>query len=237
MTTTAPRPAVSAAFAAEAVVPAGTDLRSAFRAAYENRYTWDPGFGGYRGRCLWQQGPAEAPARTVEGTFEIGADLKASVNGIDDAEVHKAVASQLWEVAIHRVRRPFEQTHGDNTFTAGESDSQGLEVIVGGKNSGDRYRIAGNVVTMVHRHIHGTVVTIETLSVTDTGHGYLSHRYSSRYSDPATGTPRGGLQQFTDTFIPLGEQGPWVLAERVIVTEGDSGEERQSFRFLDLSPL
>jgi hypothetical protein len=81
------------------------------------------------------------------------------------------------------------------------------------------------------------VVTIHTLAVTDTGHGYLSQRYSSRYSDPATGAPRGGLQQFADTFVPLGAEGPWVLAERVIETEDENGAVEQSFRFLDLSPL
>ncbi|MFM9072791.1 MAG: DUF3386 family protein, partial [Cyanobium sp.] len=122
--------------------PAGTDLTSAFRAAYENRYTWEPGFGGYRGRCLWEQ-----DGRSVEGTFTVGADLKASVEGIDDPEVQKAMASQLWEVAIHRVRRSFEQTHGENTFTAGDTDAVGTEVVVGGKNAGDRYRIKNNVVT------------------------------------------------------------------------------------------
>jgi hypothetical protein len=142
--------------------PAGTDLTSAFRAAYENRYTWDSGFAGYRGRCLWEQ-----DGRVVEGRFTLGADLKATVEGIDDPEVRKAVASQLWEVAIHRVRRPFEQTHGENSFTACDSDSVGTVVIVGGKIAGDRYRIKDNVVTMVYRHIHGTVVTIYTKSVTE----------------------------------------------------------------------
>jgi hypothetical protein len=206
----------------------GTDLRPAFRAAYENRYTWDPGFGGYSGRCVWQQGE-----RRLEGSFKVGADLKAVVEGFDDEEVHKAVASQLWEVAIHRVRRGFEQTHGENTFTAGDTDAVGTEVIVGGKNAGDRYRIKDDVVTMVHRHIHGTVVTIFTESVTDTGAGYLSRSYTSRYSDPATGEPRGGTSRFTDTFTPLTEGGPWVLAERSIETEDGS----QTFRFEDLAPL
>lgn len=213
--------------------PAGTDLTSAFRAAYENRYTWDPGFGGYRGRCLWEQ-----EGRVAEGTFTLGADLKATVDGLEDPEVQKAVASQLWEVAIHRVRRPFEQTHGENTFTAGDTDPVGTEVIVGGKNAGDRYRIKDDVVTMVHRHIHSTVVTIFTHSVTETGRGYLSHTYSSRYSDPATGAPRGGESRFEDTFVPLMEGGPWVLAKRVIVTTATDGiASEQVFRFDDLQPL
>ena len=89
-------------------VKPGSDLRDDFRRAYENRYTWAPGFSGYRGRCIWQQGD-----QRVEGTFEIGADLKAKVDGIENEEILKAVNSQLWEVAIHRVRRSFQQTHGE----------------------------------------------------------------------------------------------------------------------------
>jgi hypothetical protein len=222
-----------------AIAP-GTDCTAAFRAAYENRYTWDPGFGGYQGRCIWEQaGEGGEPDRRAEGRFQVGADLKATVEGITDEEVHKAVASQLWEVAIHRVRRSFEQTHGANTFTAGDTDAVGTEVIVGGKNEGDRYRIHNDVVTMVHRHIHGTVVTIYTESTTDTGSGYLSHTYSSQYADPATGAARGGKSQFTDTFVPLTEAGPWVLSERVVATEahGESPAGRQVFRFEDLAPL
>jgi len=217
-----------------ALIAPGSDLRAAFRAAYENRYTWEPGFGGYRGRCSWEQGD-----RRVEGRFQVGADLKASVEGIDDPEIHKALAGQLWEVAIHRVRRPFEQTHGDNTFTAGDSTAEGIEVIVGGKGEGDRYRIKDDVVTMVHRHIHGTVVTIHTESVTPTGSGYLSRTYISQYSDPATGAPRGGRSHFTDTFVPLVEGGAWVLSERLIEQEaqGETPAVRQRFRFEDLQPL
>jgi hypothetical protein len=225
---------VTATTSIPAVPAAGSDCTAAFRAAYENRYTWDPGFQGYRGRCIWSQA-----GRCLEGRFQVGADLKATVEGIDDGEVHKAVASQLWEVAIHRVRRSFEQTHGSNTFTAGDTDTVGTEVIVGGKNAGDRYRIKDNVVTMVHRHIHGTVVTIYTDSVTHTGEGYLSHTYSSRYADPVSGEPRGGLNRFTDRFAPLGDGGPWVLVSRVIHTEAEDGGEgdTQEFRFEELEPL
>ena len=228
--TTAPTTAPSTA----SIPAAGDDCTAAFQAAYENRYTWEPGFGGYKGRCIWEQ-----DGREVEGTFQVGADLKATVEGIDDEAVHKAMASQLWEVAIHRVRRSFEQTHGANTFTAGDTDAVGTEVIVGGKGTGDRYRIKGDVVTMVHRHIHGTVVTIFTESTTDTGSGYLSHSYSSQYSDPASGEPRGGTSRFTDTFVPLTEGGPWVLGQRVVETEAfnETPAGRQVFRFEALEPL
>ena len=112
---------------ASAPVKPGSDLRDDFRRAYENRYTWAPGFGGYRGRCLWTQADQQ-----VEGRFEIGADLKAKVEGIEDEAVLKAISSQLWEVAIHRVRRSFEQTHGENTFTAGDTDAVGTEELAQG---------------------------------------------------------------------------------------------------------
>ena len=216
--------------ASTAIAP-GTDLRDLFGAAYNNRYTWEPGFGGYSGRCVWIQGD-----RQVEGKFHVGSDLKAVVEGVSDEEVKKGFASQLWEVCIHRVRRSFEQTHSENTFTAGDSTDEGLEVLVGGKGEGDKYRIKNDVVTMVHRHIHGTVVTIHTESTTDTGSGYLSRCYTSQYADPASGEAKGGLNHFTDTFVPLVEGGPWVLSERVIRTEafGDSPAGEQTFQFLDL---
>ena len=219
---------------ASAPVKPGSDLRDDFRRAYENRYTWAPGFGGYRGRCLWTQADQQ-----VEGRFEIGADLKAKVEGIEDEAVLKAISSQLWEVAIHRVRRSFEQTHGENTFTAGDTDAVGTEVIVGGKGEGDRYRIKDNVVTMVHRHIHGTVVTIYTTDITETGAGYLSHTYTSQYADPATGEARGSRSSFKDTFAALTGDGPWVLTERVVTTEahGDTPAGTQTFQFKDLEAL
>ena len=112
-------------------------------------------------------------------------------------------------------------------------------MLVSGKGEGDRYRIKDDVVTMVHRHIHGTVVTIFTTEVTNTGAGYLSHTYTSQYADPATGEAKGGRSSFKDTFTPLSGDGPWVLTERVIDTEahGETAAGSQTFRFDDLQAL
>ena len=205
----------------------GMDCREAFQAAYENRYTWDQGFPGYRGRC-----EVTRSGGTATGTFQLGPDLKAHVEGLSDPDLTKAVHNQLWEVAIHRVRRPFTQVHGDNGFVAGDTNAVGMEVIVTGKAAGDRYRIRGNVVTMVHRHIHGQVVTIHTEAVTETGAGYLSRHYRSRYSDPRSGEPLGPEQRFSDVFAPL-TTGHWTLRERLIHCDGDE----QIFRFPELEPL
>ncbi len=209
----------------------GSDCREAFKAAYENRYTWEPGFSGYSGCCSLLQDES-----LFEGSFDLGINLKPLLKGFDDESIEKLISSQLWEVAIHRVRRSFEQTHGQNTFTVGENDSVGTEVLVGGKNSGDRYRIKNNVVTMVHRHIHGILVTIFTKEIFDTGRGYLSTSYSSQYCDPSTGAPISGISNFKDIFIPLENSTYWVLSERTIQTEkdGDNPSRQQVFKFFDM---
>ena len=92
---------------------------------------------------------------------------------------------------------------------------------------------------MCIRDSHGTVVTIYTTDITDTGAGYLSHTYTSQYADPATGETRGGRSSFQDSFAALPGDGPWVLTERVVTTEahGDTPAGSQTFRFEDLESL
>ncbi|MEO0406065.1 MAG: DUF3386 domain-containing protein, partial [Cyanobacteria bacterium P01_A01_bin.135] len=175
--------------------------RELFRTAYENRYTWDSGFPGYTADVTCKIGDD-----THSGTVRVGADLKAEVAGIEDEQVHKMVAGQLFEIAIHRVRRAFEDTHGKNTFSYGDKDESGAqEILVSGKGEGDRYKLKNSEVTMVHRHIHGIVVTIYTFSSHDTGEGYLSHRYDSVYHDPNTAEQKGGKSIFTDEYEKVGD--------------------------------
>tara|TARA_B100000902_G_scaffold314145_1_gene304802 strand:- start:38 stop:706 length:669 start_codon:yes stop_codon:yes gene_type:complete len=210
------------------------DCTNFFKAAYENRYTWEPDFSGYEGSCSWTDG-----TREITGTFSLGQDLKATINDIDDEQIHKLISSQLWEVAIHRVRRSFEQTHGKNTFTFGDANEIGEEIIVGGKNQGDKYRVKNDIVTMVYRHIHGNLIVILTKNVTDTGNGYLSKNYSSQYLDPITKKDLKGKSFYQDHFIPLFEGGPWVLASRSIHQESVEGSilNKQVFAFSDLKSL
>ena len=205
-----------------------------FKAAYENRYTWESQFSGYEGNCSWTDG-----TREIKGTFILGQDLKALVNGIDDKHINKAISSQLWEVAIHRVRRSFEQTHGDNTFKFGDQNEIGSEIIVGGKNEGDKYRVKNDVVTMVYRHIHGSLIVIHTKEVTHTGKGYLSKSYSSQYLDPISKKALKEKNFYKDEFLPLFKGGPWVLASRSIHQESLGGSilNKQVFSFSNFKSL
>mgnify|MGYP002880753128 CR=1 FL=1 len=211
-----------------------TDCKFVFKAAYENRYTWDSNFPGYEGRCSWEYGKKE-----IQGTFTLGSDLKATVKKIDDNEIHKAISSQLWEVAIHRVGRSFEQTHGKNTFSFGDTNEIGLEIKVGGKNEGDSYRVKNDVVTMVNRHIHGNLIVIVTKDVIHTGNGYLSKSYSSQYIDPISKKKLKEKSFYNDEFIPLFKGGPWVLASRSIHQESVEGQilNKEVFSFSELKSL
>ena len=212
----------------------GVDCTHLFKSAYENRYTWGSDFLGYEGKCSWTDGE-----RKIKGSFCLGQDLKATVTEIDDEEIHKAISSQLWEVAIHRVRRSFEKTHGKNTFTFGDTNEIGSEILVGGKNEGDKYRVKNNVVTMVYRHIHGNLIIILTKEVTNTGHGYLSKSYSSQYLDPISKKALKEKSIYNDNFVALSEGGPWVLTSRSIHQESLEGLiiNKQVFSFSDLKSL
>ncbi|MFS8878215.1 DUF3386 domain-containing protein [Synechococcus sp. H55.11] len=202
-----------------------------FRAAYENRYTWDPAFPGYSAEVTYWDGE-----RTFVGQVRVGADLKATVTGVEDEEARKAIHNQLWEIAIHRVRRSFAETHGNNTFRYGQTLPDGtVEILVGGKAEGDRYHVRDNQVTLVHRHIHGVVVTIHTFSSHDTGEGYLSHRYDSVYHDPQTGEQKGGRSQFEDLYTKVGKY--YILSERRIQTETETGPVEKRFTFRNLALL
>lgn len=199
-----------------------------FRAAYENRYTWDKSFPGYTADVTYTHN-----GQAFTGQVAVTSEFKAEVHGVDNEEAQKAIHGQLWEIAIHRVRRTFEETHSKNTFTYGETDETGaVELLMGGKSEGDRYKVRNNEVCLVHRHIHGVVVTINTFSSHDTGEGYLSHRYDSVYHDPQTGEQKGGKSLFEDTYTKVGDY--WILDRRVIQTEGNGETDTQDFTFSNI---
>lgn len=208
-----------------------TTARDLFRAAYENRYTWDQSFPGYTTDVTYK-----TDGKTITAKAKVTADLKAEVAELDDEDAKKAIHGQLWEIAIHRIRRSFEDTHGANTFSYGDTDETGaIEILMGGKAEGDRYKVRNNEVCMVHRHIHGVVVTINTFSSHDTGKGYLSHRYDSVYHDPQTGEQKGGRSEFVDEYEKVGDY--FILSHRLIDTATDRGTSTSEFIFSNIQLL
>ncbi|MDY6781879.1 MAG: DUF3386 domain-containing protein [Cyanobacteriota bacterium] len=207
------------------------EARELFRHAYENRYTWDKDFPGYTADVVFKRGDEE-----FKGTVRVNRDLSTEVFNVADEEAHNEIKNQLWEIAIHRVRRTFEATHGKNTFSYGKTDDTGaVEILMGGKSEGDRYQLRDNEVCMVHRHIHGVVVTIHTFSSHDTGEGYLSHRYDSVYHDPKTGEAKGGKSEFEDNYEKVGDY--HILTSRRIATEENGKTVVHEFGFSNVKLL
>lgn len=207
------------------------NARELFRAAYENRYTWDKNFPGYTADITLRQGD-----EVYVGKVRVNPNLTAEVLEVTDEQAKKSIAEQAWEIAIHRVRRSFEDTHGKNTFSLGATDETGaVEIIMGGKSEGDRYQVRNNEVCLVHRHIHGVVVTINTFSTHDTGEGYLSHRYDSVYHDPTTGEQKGGVSQFEDNYEKVGKY--YILTQRIIQTTENGQTTTTEFNFSNVKLL
>ena len=211
-----------------------TESRSAtelFQAAYENRYTWEPNFPGYTAGVEFKHGDM-----VLNGTIVVNANLSAEVMGIEDVEARNSIIGQLREVAIHRVRRTFADTHSKNTFSYGETDATGaVEILMGGKSEGDRYKLRNNEVCHVHRLIHGIRVTIDTFSSHDTGAGYLSHRYDSVYTDPATGEVKSGKIVFEDNYQKAGDY--QILRQRIIQAEENGQPTTTEFNFTNIELL
>ncbi|MFM7363888.1 MAG: DUF3386 domain-containing protein [Cuspidothrix sp.] len=202
-----------------------------FQAAYENRYTWDTNFPGYTANITYKYDD-----QVIKGQVRIDASLKAEVLNIEDEGAKKAIHGQAWEIAVHRIRRSFAQTHGANTFKYGSKDTKGaVEILVAGKSEGDKYKVRNNEVCHVHRLIHGTFVTIDTFSSHDTGEGYLSHTYNAVYHDPETGAQKGGKSDFTDEYEKVGNY--YILNRREIRTETDGNVAIQEFIFSNIELL
>jgi hypothetical protein len=172
----------------------------------------------------------------IIGQVRIDANMKAEVLNVEDEAAKKAIHGQAWEIAVHRVRRAFAQTHGANTFRYGSTEANGaVEIFVGGKSEGDKYKVRNNEVCHVHRLIHGTFVTIDTFSSHNTGEGYLSHTYNSVYHDPETGAQKGGKSDFTDEYEKVGNY--YILNRREIRTEIAERISIQDFIFSNIELL
>jgi len=184
-----------------------------FRAAYENRYTWDQNFPGYT---------CDITLKNSQGVYKangiIKANLQFEVADIEDELAKKAITSQLWEITIHRVNHSFEKSHGDNTFTFGEKDNNGaIEILVGGAGQGNKYKVKDNIVSFVYRKVGNSIVAINTFDILKTDKGYLSTGYDSTYFDIETKQPKGTQTIFEDSFEEIG--GYYILTRRRITAK------------------
>ena len=209
------------------------NCKEIFRNAYENRYTWKNNFKGYQGKCIFL-----INNDIHKGNFVLGKDFKPNIQKIEDEKIIKSIASQLFEVCIHRVRREFQSVHEGNNFNFLRSSESGIEMSVSGKNDGDKYRVKNECINMVYRKIHGTIIEIFVEDFFDTGIGFLSKKYSSQQIDPKTLEVNSQKMEYEDEFINIGNDDYWILNSRTIKYLNQNQEEEiQKFIFEDLSLL
>jgi len=209
------------------------NCKEIFRKAYENRYTWKNEFSGYKGKCIFFVND-----KIHKGEFLLGKDFKPNIQKIEDEKIVKSIASQLFEVCIHRVKREFKSVHSENNFNLLQSSENGIEMSVSGKNQGDKYRVKNDCINMVYRKIHGTIIEIFVEEFLHTGIGSLSKKYSSQSIDPDTLKTKSQKLEYEDKFINIGEEDYWILNSRTIkYLNLNQEEEIQKFVFDDLSLL
>ena len=209
------------------------NCKEIFRNAYENRHTWKNDFHGYQGKCIFF-----ANNKIHKGNFVLGKDFKPNIQKIEDEKVVKSIASQLFEVCIHRVKREFESVHSENNFNLLKNSESGIEMSVSGKNQGDKYRVKNNCINMVYRKIHGTIIEIFVEEFLDTGIGILSKKYISQQIDPITLKAKSQKLEYEDEFVNLGNMDYWILSSRTIKYLNQNQEEEiQKFVFEDLCLL
>ena len=195
-----------------------------FRAAYENRYTWDENFPGYSAEVQLKQGD-----EVYTGKVRINRDLSVEVTGINDEQVQESIYTQLRDVVTHRKRSAFQQSHGKNEFNLGKTDETGaVEILVKGDAMGSNYKIRGTEICQVSRVMGRMAFVIDTHQSLDTGNGYLATRYDAVFRNPQTNETTKVLK-FEETYEKVGDY--YVLAQQVVHSYQDGERTTTEFNF------
>ena len=209
------------------------NCKEIFKEAYNNRYTWPNKFDGYSGKCIFVENK-----KFIEGEFILDSSFKPKIINISDNNIVKRISSQIFEVAIHRVKREFSDVHKSNNFKFMEESDNGIRIEVSGKNEGDKYIVKDKKINMVFRKIHGVIIEIFVQEFIDTGDGFLSKKYSSQQLDIKTLTPKSRILEYEDNFVNLGINNFWVLESRTIKFFDDNSKENKvDYIFKELTSI
>ncbi|WP_218080174.1 DUF3386 domain-containing protein [Anthocerotibacter panamensis] len=186
-----------------------TDARDLFKAAYENRYTWDSSFPGYSAGFT-----LELDGVTHTGQVTITAGLQVEVQ-TEDPKAQEWLRNQLKDVVVHRKRSYFEESHGNHTFAFdGEPDSTGAQaILVGGDAMGSHYKVRDQQVVMVSRVMGRVAFTINHLEKLDTGNGYISTDYNAVFTNPKDGQVVRQVR-FQDFYTPF--DGHYLMTKQIV---------------------
>lgn len=205
--------------------------RDVFQVAYENRYTWDDQFPGYTADLELKQGD-----EVYSGKIRVNRDMTVEVTGIEDEKVQESVYNQIRDIVTHRKRSTFEQAHGKNEFSLGETDSTGaVEIQVRGDAMGSNYKVRGSEISQVSRVMGPMAFTINTQESLNTGEGYVSTKYNAVFRDSKSGDLRG-KREFEEAYEKFGNH--YLPVRQVIhAIEKDGTTTTTEFNFSNIELL
>lgn len=204
--------------------------RELFRAAYENRYTWDENFPGYSADVQIKQGD-----EVYTGKIRINRDLSVEVTGIEDEQVRESIYTQLRDIITHRKRSAFNQSHGKNEFNFGKTDETGaVEILVKGDAMGSNYKIRETEICQVSRVMGRMAFVIDTHESLDTGIGYIATRYDAVFRNPQTNEVTNVLK-FEETYEKVGDY--YVMTKQVVQQYKQGDRTTTEFNFSNIKLL
>lgn len=207
-----------------------TDARALFRAAYENRYTWDASFPGYTAAVEIKQGDEAITAKV-----RINADLSYEIVELSDEKEREVLQHHLWETVTHRKYNAFDQAHGKNTFSLGDTDETGsTEIQVSGDAMGSHYRVRNNEISQVNRVMPQVGFSINHKKSLDTDSGYISTHYDVVYRNPKTNEVVQE-SEVESTHEKIG--GYYLLTQQITRTTKQSETTTQEVNFTDIEIL
>lgn len=207
-----------------------TSARELFRAAYENRYTWDQNFPGYSADVQLKQGD-----EVYTGKVRINRDLSVEVTGIEDEQVQESIYTQLRDVVTHRKRSAFDQAHGKSEFSLGDRDQTGaVEIRVKGDAMGSNYKVRGSEISQVSRVMGRMAFVIDTHETLDTGAGYVATRYDAVFRNPQTNEVTQVLN-FKETYDKIGDY--YVMTQQIVQAYQQGKRTVTEFNFSNVKLL
>lgn len=206
------------------------NARDLFKAAYENRYTWDSNFPGYSADINLKQG-----SEVYNGQISIKADLSVEVTGIPDEEVQQSVYTQLRDIVTHRKRSSFEASHGKNSFTLGNNDQTGaVEILVEGDAMGSNYKVRGKEICLVSRVMGRMAFVINTHKSLETPEGCIASDYNAIFRNPQTNEIIRELE-FKDSYQKFGNY--YIMTSQVVNSTEKGQKTTTEFNYSNIKLL
>ncbi|MGD1703782.1 DUF3386 domain-containing protein [Dapis sp. BLCC M229] len=206
------------------------NARDLFKAAYENRYTWDSNFPGCSANIELKQG-----SEVYNGQIWIKPDLTVEVTGIPDEEVQQSVYTQLRDVVTHRKRSSFEASHGKNSFSLGNSDGSGaVEILVEGDAMGSNYKVRGKEICLVSRVMGRMAFVINTHKSLETPEGCIATHYNAIFRNPQTNEVIRELE-FEDSYEKIGNY--YIMVCQVVNSTEKGQKTTTEFNYSNIKLL